>query len=270
MGHTAEGAFRYAEAAPGDAGRLFIRNRGLIDEGHQALLSQTGIAIAGTGGDGGLLAERLLRTGIGRVILCDPESFEAANINRQFAANSATLGRNKAEAVAGELRLINPDADIRVYREGLTAENVRQVVSAADILVDEIEYSLPAVSVMLHREARRQGKYVFMGANVGWGASVFCFHPQGLSFEEHFEYDEARGSINPLKYVKDASRSFTPEIQAAILSGAMPVPAVAASVGLVASLLCSEIVLFLTGRKAPLFAPQFVAADLLALSFDKS
>src|SRR5260221_8546726 len=150
----------------------FTRNKGLISEKEQEQLNDTCIAIAGVGGDGGLLAERLVRFGIGKIILADPETFEPANINRQFAANQKNIGKNKAEMVAEELQLINPDLDIRFYKEGITKENVSEIVSHAHIVIDEIEYSLPALSVMLHRETRRQNKYVFMGANVGWGASI--------------------------------------------------------------------------------------------------
>ena len=106
---------------------FFSRNKGLISETEQEQLNQTTIALVGAGGDGGLLAERLIRFGIGKLILTDPESFEPANINRQFAANQKNIGKNKAEAVADELLLINPNLEVIFYKEGITKENVIEI-----------------------------------------------------------------------------------------------------------------------------------------------
>src|SRR5580698_1048987 len=147
---------------------LFARNSGLISAEEQERLWETTVLIAGTGGDGGLLAERLARTGVGHLILADPEAFDASNVNRQYAANRLTVGINKATAVARELALINPEMKITVCAEGITPENATQLAQQADVIVDEIEYTMPGVSVLLHQAARRQGKHVFMGANIGW------------------------------------------------------------------------------------------------------
>ena len=249
---------------------FFSRNKGLISETEQEQLNQTTIAIVGAGGDGGLLAERLIRFGIGKLILTDPESFEPANINRQFAANQKNIGKNKAEAVADELLLINPNLEVIFYKEGITKENVIEIINAADIVIDEIEYSLPALSVMLHRETRKQNKYLFMGANIGWGASIFCFSPNGKTFEQHFEYNEADATINPLRYMKKKPDCIKDELLQSVLSGNIPMPSLSSSVGLVASVMANEIILFITGKRKPLIVPRFLFIDLFDLSIDKN
>ena len=249
---------------------FFSRNRGLISETEQEKLHDTTIAIAGAGGDGGLLAERLVRFGIKKLIIADPESFEPANINRQFAANQKNIGRNKAEAVAEELLLINPNLKVIFYKEGITKDNIVEIVNAADIVIDEIEYSLPALSVMLHRETRKQNKFLFMGANVGWGASVFCFSPSGETFEQYFEYNEEQATINPLRYLKKKPDCINDELLQSVLSGNMPMPSLSSSVGLVASAMANEIILFITGKRNPLIVPQFLFIDLFDLIIDKN
>ena len=249
---------------------FFSRNKGLISETEQEQLRRTTIAIAGAGGDGGLLAERLVRFGIEKLILADPESFEPANINRQFAANQKNIGKNKAEAVADELLLINPNLKVIFYKEGITKENVAEIINAADIIIDEIEYSLPALSVMVHRETRKQNKYLFMGANIGWGASIFCFSPNGETFENHFEYNEADATINPLCYMKKKPGCIKDELLQSVLSGNIPMPSLSSSVGLVASVMANEIILFITGKRKPLIVPRFLFIDLFDLSIDKN
>jgi len=249
---------------------IFSRNVGLITEKEQALLANTCIAIAGVGGDGGLLAERLVRFGIGKLILADPEIFEMANLNRQFAANKNYMGKNKAVAVAMELLLINPNLKVNVYTDGITKENVKEIVQEANIIVDELEYTLPELSVMLHREARKNNKHVFMGANIGWGASMFCFAPGGKTFEEHFSYDEKRKTIDPLAYLKKVPSYLKGEIAENVLSGKMPMPALASSVSLVASVIASEVIFFVTGKREPVTMPHFLFIDLFELSINKS
>ena len=227
---------------------LFSRNMGLISPEEQEELKRTSIAIAGVGGDGGLLAERLCRFGIGELIIADPDLFDTTNINRQFGCDQNTIGKNKAEVIASSLRLINPELVIHVFPEGVSKNNVNEIVSQADIIVDEIDFSCPEVSVLLHRTARENSKSVFMGANIGWGASIFCFEPDGMTFEDFFGYDEERHAINIYSYFPDKPDYVTQELLNSVLKGEIPVPGVASSISLVAAALSTEIILAITKK----------------------
>lgn len=240
---------------------LFLRNLGLISEKEQNILKKTSIGIAGTGSDGGLLAERLVRFGIGKILLADPDCFEKDNINRQFGANFKSLGKNKAEVIGKELKLINPTLKLIIFKEGVTKENVKKFVKESNVIVDEIDYMRPEISVMLNQEARKQGKYVFMGANIGWGVSIFCFSPKGISFEKYFQYNPQNHEINLLQYVKKIPNYFDKKLVKDVLSKKRAIPNVSSSVGLVASLLSSEIILFLLKKKRPIVVPKFIFFD---------
>ena len=63
-------------------GKMFHRNIGFLTQNEQEKISTLSIGIAGAGGDGGLLSERLVRFGIKRIVLADPEVFDVENINR--------------------------------------------------------------------------------------------------------------------------------------------------------------------------------------------
>ncbi|HPX94506.1 MAG TPA: ThiF family adenylyltransferase [Candidatus Moranbacteria bacterium] len=245
--------------------KMFSRNIGFLTEEEQAKISQLSVGIAGAGGDGGLLAERLVRFGVNRIILADPEVFEIENINRQFAAYTDTIGSNKAAAVANELRRINPKAEIVTF-EGVSRENVREFVSMADLIIDEIEFSIPSLSVMLAREARKQRKYVFMGANIGWGASSLCFAPDGMKFEEFFAYNEETKEIDATRYAKQVPSYFDRGMLMDVLEGKISIPSISSAVGLVASLLSSSIILFWTGKKNPRIVPEFLHYDMFELA----
>lgn len=66
----------------------------------QEKLKNVVIGIAGTGGIGGQLAQRLVRMGVRNLKLADPDTFDISNMNRQMGADLQHIGKNKAEVVA--------------------------------------------------------------------------------------------------------------------------------------------------------------------------
>ncbi len=119
----------------------FARNLGFISQAEQDKLSETSVAIAGAGGDGGELAVLLARMGFGEIRLADPDPFEIENINRQAVCTTRTVGMNKAVAVAEYLHEINPDISTPVYTDGVTRDNVGKFVEGADLVIDETEFT---------------------------------------------------------------------------------------------------------------------------------
>jgi len=241
--------------------RLFERNLGLITAAEQDALRRSTVGIAGAGADGGMLAERLARFGIGGILLADPDCFEESNINRQFAANCRTLGKNKATVISTELSLINPELRVATYEKGLTSSNTKDFVKRSDVIVDEVDYLRPEVSAMLAAEARRQKKYVFMGASIGWTATVMCFSPDGQPFEEYFQYNPRTREVNLLRYVNQVPSYFPKQLAKKIVQKRAPCPSLSPSVSLTASLLCSEIVFFLLKKRSPIIVPEILVCD---------
>jgi len=131
-----------ADALPAGYWRRVSRNTGLISAAEQQRLATATVAIAGVGGDGGLLAVTLARMGVRRFRLADPEVFEVENLNRQAASQTDTIGRNKAEAIAARLRAISDDVTAEVFSDGINPDNVDAFVEGCDLVVDETEYTL--------------------------------------------------------------------------------------------------------------------------------
>src|SRR5260370_40895390 len=90
----------------------FARHQGLLTKADQVRLRQARVAIAGLGGGGGIHLATLARPGIGAFHIPDPESFEIANINRQFGASAKTMGPGKPEVQTEHGAAVNPEIDL--------------------------------------------------------------------------------------------------------------------------------------------------------------
>lgn len=93
----------------------FQRNERLIGPEAVDALARTSVILFGVGGVGSWCAEGLVRSGIGRITLVDPDVVAETNVNRQLQALPSTVGRLKVEELASRLRAINPDADVHAH-----------------------------------------------------------------------------------------------------------------------------------------------------------
>lgn len=94
---------------------IFARNLGSLTEAQQLLLQGRRVAVIGCGGLGGHVIEQLVRIGVGRLHLFDPDVFTPSNCNRQLNALLATLDRNKAEVAVNRAMAIHPYVTAQAY-----------------------------------------------------------------------------------------------------------------------------------------------------------
>ena len=169
----------------------FARHRGLINADEQQTLRRSKVAVVGLGGVGGSHLITLARLGIGRFHIADPDRFDVANFNRQYGAKIANLGRNKAEAMADEARAVNPELELRVFTEAITAANVGDMLDGVDVLIDGIDFFAIEARRLVFREARRRGIWAITAGPIGFSAAWIVFAPTGIAFDEYFDIDDA-------------------------------------------------------------------------------
>jgi molybdopterin/thiamine biosynthesis adenylyltransferase len=175
--------------------KAFCRNRGLINSAEQEKLRNSRVAVAGLGGVGGVDLVTLARIGIGRFTIADPDTFELANTNRQYGATQSAMQRSKAEVMAQIVRDINPEADIRVFKEPISTRNAEDFLADADILVDGIEAFEIEVRRLLFGLAARKGIYGLGAGPVGFSTVWVIFDPQGMSFDRYFGFSDDMDSM---------------------------------------------------------------------------
>jgi hypothetical protein len=172
-----------------DYSAAFSRNIGWVTAAEQQRLRDARVAIAGLGGVGGAHVLTLARLGIGHFCIADFDSFEVHNFNRQAAAFVSTLGQSKVEAVARMATDINPEAEVRRFEQGVTAENVDVFLREVDVYVDGIDFFAVEARRMLFAACRRRGIPAVTAAPLGMGVSLLYFRPGGMSFETYFRLE---------------------------------------------------------------------------------
>ncbi len=120
--------------------RRFDRAARLLGDAGIARLASSTVSVFGVGGVGSFAAEALVRSGVGRVTLCDYDRICVTNVNRQLHAMKGTLGKSKVEVMAERLRMINPDAVIETRAEFYNAEtSARLLTPEPDLVIDAID-----------------------------------------------------------------------------------------------------------------------------------
>ena len=141
----------------------------------QARLRDATIGIAGCGGIGGSMADRLARLGVLRLRVADMDTFEYSNINRQLGAGVTTVGENKAETVASVIHSMAPDVAIDVFPGGIDEESAAEFVSGCDYILDEIEPYEFRPRYHLHRAFRESTRCKFMMTAHVYGNRTFLW-----------------------------------------------------------------------------------------------
>lgn len=107
-----------------------------VGEEGQAKLLDSKVLLIGAGGLGSPAAMYLAAAGVGTLGIVDFDVVDASNLQRQILHNVDRLGEFKVESARQTLQALNPDVKIEPYRERLSAENVLEIMSGYDLVVD--------------------------------------------------------------------------------------------------------------------------------------
>jgi len=102
----------------------------------QERLKQAKVLCVGTGGLGSPISLYLAAAGVGTLGLVDFDVVDDSNLQRQIAHSTADIGRPKVESARDRLIGINPYISVELHGEGITRDNVRELVRQYDVVVD--------------------------------------------------------------------------------------------------------------------------------------
>jgi adenylyltransferase/sulfurtransferase len=132
-----------------------VRFPGLGPDGQRRLLEGK-VTLIGCGALGTVLANALVRAGVGFLRLVDRDFIETNNLQRQILFDEQDVASNlpKAEAAARKLRLINSGVTVEPVVTDVDRTNVLELVRDADVILDgsdnfEVRYLVNDAAVKL-------------------------------------------------------------------------------------------------------------------------
>jgi molybdopterin-synthase adenylyltransferase len=111
----------------------------LVDSWDQERLKSARVLVVGVGGLGGISATYLAAVGVGHLRICDSDSVELSNLNRQILFTAEDIGKPKAALVAKRLSAQNPEIKIEAISDKLIETNAGELASGCDLIIDGLD-----------------------------------------------------------------------------------------------------------------------------------
>ena len=106
------------------------------EEGQMNLLDSR-VLLIGAGGLGSPASLYLAAAGVGTLGIIDADIVDESNLQRQIAHSLNALGQPKVDSAKKTIEALNPDVNVKTYRERLTSENIdRTLDDGWDVILD--------------------------------------------------------------------------------------------------------------------------------------
>ena len=107
-----------------------------IDISGQEKLTQSSVLMIGAGGLGSPVALYLAASGVGKLIICDNDTVDLTNLQRQIIHHTDSIGQAKSESAQQTLTRINPEVNIIALQQRVDDTKLQELVKQADAVVD--------------------------------------------------------------------------------------------------------------------------------------
>jgi molybdopterin-synthase adenylyltransferase len=175
-------------------------------EGQQRLLSGR-VLIIGVGGLGSPAAMYLAASGIGKLTLCDHDTVDFSNLQRQIIHRTGTVGQPKVVSAQNALHDINPEVECIPLQIRADEAKLMELIALADVVLDCCDNFVTRYAVS--RACLAQRKPLVSGAAVQFHGQVAVFDHRrddapcyNCLFPEDSEAEELRcattGVFSPL------------------------------------------------------------------------
>jgi molybdopterin/thiamine biosynthesis adenylyltransferase len=105
----------------------------------QKKIAQSRILIVGAGGLGSPAALYLAAAGVGTIGLIDSDVVDLSNLQRQVIHHTPDIGRPKVVSAKEKIQSLNPDVNVLMYEERLTAKNALKIIHEYDVVIDGVD-----------------------------------------------------------------------------------------------------------------------------------
>ncbi|HQG56308.1 MAG TPA: sulfur carrier protein ThiS adenylyltransferase ThiF [Bacteroidales bacterium] len=127
------------------------------------------VGIAGAGGLGSNCAMLLARAGVGTLVICDFDTVERSNLNRQFYFLHQ-CGMKKTEALKENLKMIDEDINVIARDIKLDRENIPEVFAGCDVIVEAFDRAEMKEMIIEAVQTDMSGVPLIVASGLaGWG-----------------------------------------------------------------------------------------------------
>jgi molybdopterin/thiamine biosynthesis adenylyltransferase len=189
----------------------FRAQRGTFTAADQIKLLESTAAVIGAGGLGGPVCLYLARTGVGRIVVCDGDTFDESNLNRQALSDVSRIGLQKAGIAAETIETINPAVKVDPWPVWADETNLPEILAPAQVVLDCLD-NLPA-RYLVQQAARNLGIPFIHCAVAGREGVLMTVFPEDPGLE---------GLYGPIAAPKaESAESFLgiPTVTPAIMAG---------------------------------------------------
>ncbi|MDQ3544023.1 MAG: molybdopterin-synthase adenylyltransferase MoeB, partial [Actinomycetota bacterium] len=141
----------------------------------QIKLLDSKVLLLGAGGLGSPAALYLAAAGVGTIGIVDMDEVDASNLQRQILHNLDRIGDRKVDSAKKTLVGLNPDVDVVTYDTRLSADNIIDIVTGYDVIVDGAD-NFPS-RYLLNDASVKLGIPVVHGSIFRFEGMVSVFHP---------------------------------------------------------------------------------------------
>jgi len=163
-------------------------------EGQQKLLGAHALII-GAGGLGCPAALFLAASGVGKLTLCDGDTVDMTNLQRQILHRTSSVGQLKVESAREALAEINPEVQVVALNERADEARLLELVEHADVVLDcsdnfATRYALNRVCVQLKKPlvsgaaTRFDGQVTVFDLRDARNPCYHCLYPEQAEAEE--------------------------------------------------------------------------------------
>ena len=141
-------------------------------EGQQRLLDAR-VLVIGLGGLGSPAALYLASSGVGYLTLCDHDTVEIGNLQRQIIHRTSTVGQSKVISAQAALQEINPEVECVALAVRVDEARLQELVGQADVVLDCSDNF--ATRYAVNRACLVQRKPLVSGAAIQFDGQVAVF-----------------------------------------------------------------------------------------------
>ena len=113
----------------------------------------------------------------------------------------SSVGRPKIDVMLEMAREINPDLDVRIFREGLSPQNIPAFLADGDVYLDGLDFFALDIRRRVFAHCHAAGIPAVTVAPLGMGAALLNFVPGGMGFEDYFKLEGHSAADQALRFL---------------------------------------------------------------------